>query len=194
MANIKTRALEKEELSLIINTIRNGYVRDNGRIKKPNDRIATALCVEANLGIRISDICKLKMSDIVKERGRYHLNIIEQKTGKKRTFTVPNSVYEYIDNYRIRNNISNDGILFNVSPNMIQKSVRAVRTHLGFSDNVSTHSMRKTAATNFYELSGFDVVATQTFLQHGSYKTTLKYINISDKKIEDTINSMSNLV
>lgn len=84
MANKKTRALTVEEYNQIIDTMRTGFTGC-----RPNDRIATALIIEANLGIRISDILNLKLSDIIKEGSRYRLNIIEQKTKKSRNFTVP---------------------------------------------------------------------------------------------------------
>lgn len=79
MANKRTRALTVEEYDQIIDTMRTGFAGC-----RPNDRIATALIIEANLGIRISDILKLKLSDIIKEGSRYRLNIIEQKTKKNR--------------------------------------------------------------------------------------------------------------
>lgn len=56
---------------------------------RPHHEIATALMLEANLGLRISDILKLRLSDIVKDGERYRLAITEQKTGKARVFTVP---------------------------------------------------------------------------------------------------------
>ena len=76
MANKKTVALTKEQYEEIINTMRTGF---SGC--RANHRIATALVLEANLGIRISDIVKLKLNDIVKDSGRYRLNITEKKTG-----------------------------------------------------------------------------------------------------------------
>ena len=63
MANKKTRALTVDEYNQIIDTMRTGF---SGC--RPNDRIATALIIEANLGIRISDILNLKLSDIRKQR------------------------------------------------------------------------------------------------------------------------------
>ena len=56
MANKRTRALTVEEYNQIIDTMRTGFAGC-----RPNDRIATALIIEANLGIRISDILKLKL-------------------------------------------------------------------------------------------------------------------------------------
>ena len=68
MANKKTRALTVEEYNQIIDAMREGFAGC-----RPNNRIATALVIEANLGIRISDILNLRLRDIVKESGRYRL-------------------------------------------------------------------------------------------------------------------------
>ena len=91
MANKKTRALTIEEYNQIIDTMREGFTGC-----RPNNRIATALVIEANLGIRISDILNLRLRDIVKESSRYRLDIVEQKTKKSRNFTVPFEIYQYI--------------------------------------------------------------------------------------------------
>ena len=75
--NKKTIALTTEQYKEIISTMKNGFCGC-----RPNERIATALMLEANLGLRISDIIKLRLSDIVKDGERYRLSIIEQKTSK----------------------------------------------------------------------------------------------------------------
>ena len=74
MPNKKTKALTEEQYRDIIDTMRTGF---SGC--RPNNRIATALVLEANLGIRISDILNLKLKDIVKDGNRYRLDIIEIK-------------------------------------------------------------------------------------------------------------------
>ena len=88
---------------------------------EPNRRIATALVVEANLGIRISDIArKLTLSNIIRDGGRYRLDIIEQKTKKKRTFTVPVELYIYLQSYCLENKIAPDEVIFPISERAIQ--------------------------------------------------------------------------
>ena len=57
--NKKTRALTEEQYRKIITTINEGFVTAAGERVKPNSRIATALTLEANLGLRISDILHL---------------------------------------------------------------------------------------------------------------------------------------
>ena len=107
--NKKTVALSREQYNEIIDTLRTGF---SGC--RPNNRIATALVLEANLGLRISDIIHLKLNDIVKDGDRYRLDITEQKTGKKRTFTVPIEIYSYIQQYCIDNDIKSNEVIFNV--------------------------------------------------------------------------------
>lgn len=78
MANKKCAALTKEQLKEIITTMRSG-----GAGFRKNEQIATALLLEANLGMRIEDILALHLQDIVMNGGRYRLNVIEKKTQKK---------------------------------------------------------------------------------------------------------------
>ena len=78
MGYYKTKTLTKEQYMAIIETIRKG-----SSLTRPNNEVATSLVLEANLGIRISDILKLTLNSIVKDGNRYRLDIIEQKTSKK---------------------------------------------------------------------------------------------------------------
>lgn len=70
MANKRTRVISTEEVHLIINTIRTGFILPSGKKVKPNERIAACLLIECNLGMRIGDILRLKLSDIVYENGK----------------------------------------------------------------------------------------------------------------------------
>lgn len=54
--NIKTIALTREQYQAIIQTMKQGFTGC-----RPNERVATALVLEANLGLRISDIIHLRM-------------------------------------------------------------------------------------------------------------------------------------
>ena len=88
------QALTTDQYKAIIHTMREG----RGSLRA-NPRCAAVLTAEANLGLRIGDILRLKLSDIVKDGGRYRLNITEEKTGKRRTFTVPGEVYSFLEDY-----------------------------------------------------------------------------------------------
>ena len=82
--NKQTSALTTEQYNEIITTMKSGSA-----LFHPNDRIATVLVLEGNLGLRVGDIVKLRPCDIINDGGRYRLAVTEQKTGKKRHFTVP---------------------------------------------------------------------------------------------------------
>ncbi len=186
--NIKTKALEKEQYELIIATIRNGFTYDNGKEFKPNNRLATALVVQANLGCRISDILKLTLSDIVKECGRYRLDIVEQKTGKVRDFPIPDGLYAFLKNYASENHINQRARLFPVCERALQKQLAIVAEHLGI-DGLSTHSFRKFYGTEIYYANDCDIELVRRLYQHSSIAVTQRYIGVTSKRLEEAINN-----
>ena len=195
--NKKTVALTKDQYLDIMDCMETG-----GYGFRPNKTIAMALKLEANLGLRLSDIVPytdkqgsvhpgLRLSDIIHEGGRYHLSIKEVKTGKPRTFTVPQELYTYIQTYCIDNNIKKDEPICPVSERRVQKYLEAVCKYLDtpeepFTD-ISTHSFRKFYATSIYQDSGYDIALVQQLLQHSSPATTQRYIGIEPKRIEEAI-------
>lgn len=185
--NKKTKALDREEYELIISTIKSGFEHD-GHEYKSNNRLAAALVIQANLGVRISDILKLRLCDIVYECGRYRLDIIEQKTGKARNFTVHSQLYSYLQQYAKDNGIKDTARLFPICERAIQKQLKLVADYLGI-DNVSTHSFRKFYATEMYMNNDYDIELVRHLLQHSSAAVTQKYIGISEKRIEKAINN-----
>lgn len=185
--NKKTRALSTEEFELIIKTMKNGFTH-NGVECKPNNRIATILIMQANLGIRIGDLLKLRPRNIIKEGKRYRLNIIEEKTGKSRTFTVPGEVCEYLINYYKAYKIRKNERIFNITERAIQKHLSKVCKYLKL-DGVSTHSFRKFFATSIYLNNNYDIVLVQKLLQHSNINITQRYIGLGDAKIETALNN-----
>lgn len=179
--NKKTIALTTEQYKEIISTMKKGFCGC-----RPNERIATALMLEANLGLRISDIIKLRLIDIVKDGERYRLSITEQKTGKKRVFTVPLSLYQFIRCYCLDKNITENEIIFPLTERAIQKQLKMVCDFLEYT-GISTHSFRKYYATEIYKNSGYNIVLVQQLLQHSSTAVTQRYIGIEQKDIEMAI-------
>ena len=179
--NKKTVALTTEQYKEIIQTMKQGF---SGC--RPNERIATALMLEANLGIRISDILKLRLADIVRDGDRYRLSIVEQKTGKARVFTVPFALYQFIRCYCLENGITATDIIFPITERAVQKQLRIVCDYLGILD-VSTHSFRKYYATEIYRNNGYNIALVQLLLQHSSTTVTQKYIGIQQREIETAI-------
>ncbi len=186
--NKKTVSLTTEQYREIITTMKEG-----GLGFRANERIATALVLEGNLGLRISDIVRLRLCDIVNDGGRFRLAITEQKTGKQRVFTVPLVIYQYIENYCLRNGIARDALLFPVSTRAIQKHLALVCEYLGY-EGISTHSFRKWYATEIYKNNGYDIALVQRLLQHSSAAVTQRYIGIEPQRIEKAIEGHAELL
>ena len=186
--NKKTKALTTEQYKEIIQTMREGFTGC-----RPNERAATALVLEGNLGIRISDILTLRPCDIVRDGERYRLEIVEQKTGKRREFTVPLVVKQYIENYCLRNHISPKDRIFPMTERAIQKQLALVCDYLGF-EGIGTHSFRKWYATEIYKANGCDIALVQRLLQHSSAEVTQRYIGIEPQRIERAIENHATLL
>ena len=186
--NKRTTALTTEQYREIITTMKEG-----GAGFRPNERVATALVLEGNLGIRISDIVRLRLSDIVMDGNRYRLSITEQKTGKQRVFTVPLVIYQYIENYCLRNGIGRNDLMFPLSTRAIQKQLAIVCEYLGY-EGISTHSFRKWYATEIYKNNGYDIALVQRLLQHSSAAVTQRYIGIEPQRIEKAIEGHVELI
>lgn len=186
--NKKTKALTTEQYKEIIQTMREGFCGF-----RPNERIATALVMEGNLGIRISDILTLRPCDIVRDGDRYRLEIVEQKTGKCREFTVPLVVKQYIENYCLRFGIGARDRIFPLTERAIQKQLAIVCDYLGY-EGIGTHSFRKWYATEIYKANGYDIALVQRLLQHSSAEVTQRYIGIEPQRIERAIEGHATLL
>ena len=186
--NKKTKALTTEQYKEIIQTMREGFCGC-----RPNERIATILVLEGNLGLRISDILKLRLCDIVRDGDRFRLEVVEQKTGKRRIFTVPLIIQQYIENYCLRSGIQKTETIFPISERAVQKQLAIVCDYLGY-EGISTHSFRKWYATEIYKANGYDIALVQRLLQHSSAATTQRYIGIEPQRIEQAIQNHANLI
>lgn len=184
--NKETIALTDEQYVKIIQTIRSGFVCKDGHKVKPNNRIAVALMLEANLGLRICDILDLRLSSIIKDGECYRLNIIEKKSGLKRDFTVPLEVYVFIQSYALENNINPAAKLFDMSERAVTKHLKLVCDHLGYS-GIGSHSFRKYFATSIYVNNHYDINLVRVLLQHSSTVTTQRYIGLQSKDIENAL-------
>jgi len=183
MANKKTRALTDDEFAQIIQTIQRGYITADGKKIKPNIRVSVALTLQANLGLRIGDIINLKLSDIVKDGNRYRLDITEQKTGKKREFTVANEIYTYLQSYALENSIRPNQKLFPITVRQVQKHLQITAEYLNL-ENIGTHSFRKFFAVSVYNNNNYNVELVRTLLNHSNVTVTQRYLSIENRLVE----------
>lgn len=186
--NRKTTALTTEQYEAIIKTMKEGFTGF-----RPNERVATALVLEGNLGLRISDILNLRPSSIIRDGDRYRLEVHEIKTGKLRVFTVPLVIQQYIENYCLRHSIQRNDRIFPMTVRNVQKELTKVCDYLGY-EGISTHSFRKWYATEIYRNNGYDIALVQRLLQHSSAAVTQRYIGIEPQRIEKAIEGHAKLI
>ena len=121
--NKRTRAIDDEIYKQIISTMQKGF-KYEGVQYKPNERIATVLQLEYNLGLRVGDILNLTMDSFMRDGNRYRLDIHEQKTGKYRNFTVPVEIYNFVRDYAYDNSINSKARLFPITERAVLKHLK----------------------------------------------------------------------
>ena len=158
--NTMLNVLTPEQYEAIITTLKTGFPGYS-----PDDRVATALVLGWNLGVRIRDILRLCPSDFVQVGDCYHLVIIEQKTGEHLEISVPWIVRQYIKNYCVRNGIQRNDLMFPIAESEIGKQLDIACDYLGF-ERISIYSFRNWDFAVIYKNGGYDMAMTQKFLQH----------------------------
>ena len=185
--NKRCVALSDEQYRESIRLLREGFVLE-GKIIKPNPRIATVAVLQASLGLRLGDVLQLNMGSFIKESGRWKLNIKEQKTGKVRDFTVPVEVYSFIQDYAITMGIANTAKLFDISERQVERHLNKVFSKMELPlRSFGSHSYRKYFATRVYLDNEMNIMIVKTLLQHSSVAVTQRYIGLSQKTVEDAL-------
>lgn len=185
--NKKTSCITDEQFNKIVNLIHDGS--GDGKIKKSKE-IALILTITGNSALRIGDCTKLKLNSFIKEGENYKYNIIEEKTGKRRTCIIPNEIYVLIKEYAEEKNKKEGEQIFNHSIRSIQYKLKNIANYLGDDyKDISTHSFRKCAGMRMYRLSGNDIELTRKFLNHSSVSTTQRYLGVNDDEINKILTS-----
>lgn len=149
--------------------------------------------LEGNLGLRIGDIINLTLKSFRNNGTSIVLDIVEEKTGKNRTFTTPKEVYLVIKEYALDNKLNTEDKLFPLTERAIQKQLKIVCNHLGL-ENVSTHSFRKFYANEIFNNNNQNIELVRALLQHSTIAVTQKYLGVSSKEIEAAISNHVHIV
>lgn len=182
-----TRPITIEEYKNIMNLLENGFTYIEGDKEKkfrPNYQIALALRLEANLGLRISDVLRLQVKSFKGDK----LEIIEKKTGKLQYRSIDPNITNIVKDYAIEKGLKSNDSIINISEKAIQKQLRIVCAYLQL-DNISTHSFRKMYATNQYEINNNNIELIKELLNHSSIATTQRYIKVSQQAIDKASSS-----
>lgn len=185
--NKRCVAFTDEQYRRSIELLRNGFKLSSG-VVKPNQRIATIMVLQAALGLRVGDILRLTLESFVKDGDRYRLDLVEQKTGKHRNFTVPVEVYSFVQDYAIQKGIRGGAKLFSISERQVERHLNKVFEKMELPlKNYGSHSFRKYFATRVYLDNECNIQLVRHLLQHSSVSTTQRYIGISQLTIENAL-------
>jgi len=160
-----------------------------------------------NVGLRISDILKLKVQDLIKtissKMPKDYVILTETKTGKTKKFYLGDIVKKVIMNYIKENpGLELDNYVFisrkgDNKPITRQQAYRILNNaaeSLGLVERdtngtiimgeVGTHTLRKTFGYHAYK-SGITIELLMDLFNHSSKSQTLRYIGITEDQKKD---------
>ena len=183
------RPLEYEEYMTIITLCQKGFTyKDESGIEhtfRPNKQLAMTFILQANLGLRISDVLKLKPSTFKNDK----LEVIEKKTGKLQYRTINRNLKELIYEYALENNIKSNDYLIQVKVRAIQKQLSIIANYLNLT-NISSHSFRKLFGVTVYNKTNGNIELLKELFNHSNIATTQRYIKVSQKQIDEISSSI----
>lgn len=138
---------------------------------------------------RISEILSIKLSDI---QSSWYI-IINWKGNKYRKVKISQECLEMIETYTTARDDQDDWLFVSHSNNLlgnrltassVQSFIRLYRKKLHFTTKVTPHTLRHTFATHLLE-QGSDVSVISRLLWHVSIITTMKYLDVGHKLMDD---------
>ena len=156
-------------------------------LKAPDGSSAKALRDRAILemffstGLRISELCNLKIDEINLKRGEFS---VRGKGGKIRVVFLSERAKGAISNYlEKRGNVDNDK-LFPMTPRSIQRMIKKYAIKAGIAKKVTPHVLRHAFATDLLQ-NGADLRSVQAMLGHANISTTQIYTHFTDKQLKE---------
>jgi len=150
---------------------------------------AMALTTAYAAGLRISEVCRLRVEDIDSKRGLIHVRL--GKGNKDRYVMLSRRLLLALRAYWVQRR-PQDGWLFPgakrgrpLTPNAVQQALRRARKANKLTKRLTAHGLRHAFATHLLE-TGTDIRIIQVLLGHASIRTTAGYAHVSNKLIAST--------
>ena len=156
-----------------------------------NEKYYMMWLLGSNIGLRVSDILKIRVRDIDKKD---HLSFRDQKTGKPHRLPVnrhlKREIHEYIedrhlnaDDYIIPSNKGENQPLSRIQAYAVLNTAAEA---VGIDYPIGTHTMRKTFGYWHYRQHR-DVALLQQIFGHSAPSVTLHYIGIDDDVVDKSL-------
>lgn len=140
-------------------------------------------------GLRVSELARLKITDIDSERMVIHIR--QGKGRKDRTVMLAQSLLETLREYWLAYRpgrawlFPGDRPDRHLSPRSVQKICRRAAVRAQLRKRVTVHTLRHSFATHLNE-AGADMRVIQVLLGHASYRTTMRYVHVSPERLVKT--------
>jgi integrase len=168
-------------------------IKDHLRTKRsPRDYLFFVLGI--NVALRISDLLRIKVSDVRDEDGRIRdaLVVVEKKTKKRRSIPLEGAAKDALEWYFERMpDAEQDDWLFKSTQReepihrvQARRLVKRWCDLVGLEGNYATHSLRKTWGY-MARKSGLPVSLIRQALGHSREEITLQYLGITAEEVED---------
>ena len=178
------KAVARQKLNAILRSSRTGPVRREA----VDNTSYLALSILAATGLRVSELCAVRLSDINPGTGEIK---VFGKGSKERVVAVVNSRVRSALARHIRARSKADGhkapLFFNrrgraLSPQCLRLRLHKITKEAGVFDRVTPHMLRHSAATLLLE-EGVDIRFVQRLLGHSSISTTQIYTHVADRAL-----------
>lgn len=146
--------------------------------------------------LRISDLLRLKWSDVYDERSntfRTHIEIVEKKTGKSRSIALNKKVIGALRLYlphRRGEFIFANNRRENPQPiSRIQawRVLRSAITELGIVGKIAPHSLRKTFGYFAWNGGDIPIPVIMKIYNHSNFAVTMRYLGIEQDDIDNAL-------
>ena len=161
-------------------------------VTNPKHALMLKLCY--GMGLRVSEIVNLKISDI--DSGNMQVLIARAKGKKDRYANLPESILEdlrsYYKQYRPSNYLfeGQDGGKY--STRSVQSVFKTAMRKANINKDVGIHGLRHSFATHLLE-SGTDITYIQNLLGHNDVRTTMKYAKVAQKNLKNVKSPLDTL-
>lgn len=159
-------------------------------------RMRALLMTTYGAGLRISEACALRISDIDSQRGVIHIRGAKRRD---RCVVLPTRVLAILREYWRAERPEGD-LLFPapdgtrpIHADKPRKALKAAAQRIGLDKKVTPHVLRHAFATHLLE-NGTDIRVIQVLLGHASVKTTARYTRVSRRHIASVVSPIDAMV
>ena len=165
-------------------------------LKSDNLRNHCLFTLGINSGLRISDLLKLKISDVLdeSEKIRERITLREKKTNKTKDFPISGVARKAIAEYLKPRLIDTNEPFFlsqktkngkaPLQRDQAYKIINNAAKSIGIKERIGTHTLRKTFGYHAYQ-SGVSIEVIQKLFNHSAPSITLRYIGITQDDLDN---------